>query len=124
MPKCCVRKIQRPVKKVTFAPVLVTVPEEEEEEKEEVPVIENKPCLLDRTVVDISERPFREDIGVPLPCVETVRTLHSIPGALRLPQRCCTVTCLYSTFIVTLCVLFLYLSIWLLCIFVFRVVSI
>jgi len=37
MPKCCVRKIQRAVKKFTFAPVLVTVPEEEE--KEEVPVI-------------------------------------------------------------------------------------
>jgi len=122
MPECCVRKSQRPLKKVTFAPpVLMTVPEVEEEDKDEVPVIENKPTFLDSTVVDISERPFREDIGVPLPCVETVRTLHSVPGTLRLPQRCCTVTCLYSTFIVTLCILFLYLAIWLLCIFVFRV---
>jgi len=89
MPKCCVRKRQRPLKKVTFAPpVLMTVPEEEEEDKDEVPVIENKPTLLDRTVVDISERPFREDIGVPLPRIETVRTLLSVPGTLRLPQRC------------------------------------
>jgi hypothetical protein len=60
MPECCVRKSQRPLKKVTFAPpVLMTVPEVEEEDKDEVPVIENKPTLLDRTVVDISERPFR-----------------------------------------------------------------
>ena len=29
--------------------------------------------------MDILEGPFREDIGVPLPCVETVRTLHSVP---------------------------------------------
>ena len=119
MPKRCVRNIHRPVKKVTFAPVLVTVPEEEG--KEEVPVIKNKPCLLDRTVVDIPER--REDIGVPLPPhEETVRTLHSVPGSLRLPKECCTLTCLYSTLIVSLCILFLYLSIWLLCIFVFRLV--
>ena len=113
MPKRCVRNIHRPVKKVTFAPVLVTVPEEE--------VQENKPSLLDRTVVDIPER--REDIGVPLPPhEETVRPLHSVPGSLRLPKECCTVTCLYSTLIVSLCILFLYLSIWLLCIFVFRLV--
>lgn len=112
MPKRCVRNIQRPVKKVTFKPVLVTVPEEE--------VQENKPSLLDRTVVDIPER--REDIGVPQPCVETVRTLHSVPETVRLPKQCCTLTCLYSTLIVTLCILFLYLSLWLLCIFVFRVI--
>ena len=83
MPKRCVRNIQRPVKKVTFKPVLVTVPEEEKEE-----VIEHKPSLLDRTVVDIPERPFREDIGVTLPpCVETVRTLHSVPETVRFPNN-------------------------------------
>lgn len=116
MPKRCVRNSHRPVKKVTFAPALVTVPEEEE-------VQENKPSLLDRTVVDIPERPFREDIGVTLPpCVETVRTLHSVPGTFRLPKECCTLTCLYSTLVVSLCILFLYFSIWLLCVFVFRVI--
>jgi hypothetical protein len=119
MPKSCEPPVQRPVKKVTFAPVLVTVPEEEEE----VPVTENNASLQDRTVVDIPERPFREDTGVTLPRVETVRTLQIVSTTLRLPKPCCTETCLYSTLIVLMCILFLYLAIWLLCIFVFDVVA-
>ena len=114
MPKSCEPPVQRPVKKVTFAPVLVTVPEEE------VPVTENNASLQDSTVVDIPERPFREDTGVTLPRVETVRTLQTVSTTLRLPKPCCTDTCLYSTLIVLVCILFLYLAIWLLCIYVFH----
>jgi hypothetical protein len=119
MPKRCVPKIHRRVKKVTFNPVLVTVPEEEEKES----VTQDNPSVQNRTVMDISpQKPFREDTYVTIPPVEeTIRTLHTTSRTPSLPKECCTVTCLYSTLIVCLGILFLYLSIWLLC---FRVVQI
>ena len=116
MLKHCVRKMHRRVKKVTFNPVLVTVPEEEET------VTQDNPSVQDRTVVDIPPpRPFREDTSVTVPPVQTIRTLRTTTSRRPwLPKPCCTVNCLYTTLIVALCILFLYVSIWLICIVVFR----
>lgn len=110
------KTLKRSVKKVTFKPVLVTVPEEEEQS-----VPEENHSLQDRTVIDIPERPFQENPCVTVPRnVQTFRTLHTVPRTSH-DKKCCTETCLYSTLIVVLCLLFLYLAIWLLCIYVFRV---
>lgn len=125
MPAICNPKtLKRSVKKVTFNPVLVTIPEEGKEEVQSV--TEENHSLQDRTVLDIPERPFQENLCVTVPNhVQTFRTLHTVPRTLHLnDKKCCKVeTCLYSTIVVLMCLLFMYLTIWLLCIYVFRVIT-
>jgi hypothetical protein len=118
MPEICnPHPLKRSMKKVTFNPVLVTVPEEQS-------VPEENHSLQDRTVLDIPERPFQEETCVTVPRnVQTLRTLHTVPRTLHVnDKKCCKIeTCLYSTMIVLMCLLFMYLTIWLLCVYVFRV---
>ncbi len=76
MPEICnPETLKRSVKKVTFHSVLVTIPEEEEEQS----VTEENHSLQDKTVLDIPERPFQENICVIVPNhVQTFRTLHTV----------------------------------------------